>query len=89
MTTLDQYEVFYSVKDGFKLNLYKTTMFKSWVVSAADGLCVVLGHRFCNKLVAPVMVWEEDHREHVLSIGITREQADAICGADMWEFLDD
>jgi hypothetical protein len=64
-------------------------MFRSWAVSAADALCVVLGHRFCNKLATPVAVWEEKRREYVLSIDITRDQADVICGADKWEFLDD
>jgi len=88
MTVINQYEVCYS-KGKFKLELYKTTMFRSFVVSAADTLCVVLGHRFCNKLVTPAVVWEDKRREYMLSIDITRAQADDICGADKWEILDD
>jgi hypothetical protein len=81
---------------GFKLVLEKRSLFRDTILTWADGLCKITGHRGCNSWYAAVDKWADAGRgEGTISVElpIDRETADSIAELqgheDGWDYLDE
>lgn len=85
------YSVSYQRERGFVLHLEEHSVFRDIVADILDMvLCHPFNHRFAwqYRLCNALRQWAFNAEKEVLQIPITREQAEAIDGEGVWDFLD-
>ena len=87
-----RYRTFYvsHSKDGFQLHLTDRSLFRDAVVTVAEWVCGITGHRGCNTWLTSIMVWSDKEERVLVRRSIDKPTAVAVAYSDdAWGWVDE